>query len=60
MVYKTGQPQCYTERGIGYESVGPSFRMKTDGPCLWVFPVPQLYFILNFCNSVTFVCLKEK
>nr|DAX21902.1 MAG TPA: Non-structural protein 9 binding protein.9A [Caudoviricetes sp.] len=34
--------------------------MKTEAPCPSYLPIPHLYFIQNFSNLVTFVCLKEK
>lgn len=42
------------------DCVGPSFRMETDAPRPASLPIPHLYFIQNFSNLVTFVCLKEK
>ncbi|AFB75569.1 hypothetical protein 1013_scaffold1563_00064 [Bacteriophage sp.] len=34
--------------------------METDAPRPASLPIPHLYFIQNFSNLVTFVCLKEK
>lgn len=60
-MYKTDRSRYEnTKRGIRYESVGPSFRMETDVPVLPSLPIPHLYFVQNFSNLVTFVCLKEK